>query len=399
VVGAISDNFPTFRLFYRALTSRVGMFVFLSILVIPIGTWIILWTSQAIAVHRVEALLNRIRKLRVREATFQDAKQLAEEYPKNTQYGEGNCDASRCDYMIFLGHGVSDRFAFIHDVLRLVGIRNFGVVGSVGVRDGRVVKKGFDIFAETRTGSPGGQWLDVTATTEEYFPHSDYYYGRRLGLEEHPNHQVIKPHLTTGGGGQAMNSAVTPEATTAEDARAYDFRLSCLSRIRGCSELKEIAPSSWEDYSANQELQSSTGDENSRYRHCSDRTLARLSRDIDNVLLVQVEKVYPPPSKWDDLQKVKFQLIEILKGKTDEHLGQFPLIVAKGSPTADREIPRLAPDIFSPGKRVVLFLKENELDFIPFEACEVSPDDPLGLSVIRDSIKQLQHGLPITALK
>jgi hypothetical protein len=397
-VGAISDNFPTFRLIYRKLTSRVGMFVFLSILVIPIGTWIVLWTSQAIAVHRVETLLNRIKKLGVREATFQDAKQLAEEYPKNTQYGEGTCDPARCDYTIYLVNGLANHFDFMHEVLRFVGIRQFGVGGSVEVRNGQVVKKGFGISAETRTGSPGGQWLDVTATTEEHFPHSDYYYGRRLGLEEHPNHQVIKPHLTTGGGGQAMNSAITPEATAAEDVRAYDFRLSCLSSLRGCSELKEIAPSSWEDYLANQELQSRTGDE-SRYRHCSDRTLARLSRDIDNVLLVQVEKVYPPPSKWDGLQKVKFQLIEILKGKTDEHLGQFPLIVAKGSPTADREIPRLAPDIFSPGKRVLLFLKENELDFIPFEACEVIPDDPLVLSVIREAIRQLQHGLPITALK
>jgi len=80
-----------------------------------------------------------------------------------------------------------------------------------------MVKKGFGIFAETRTGPPGGQWLDVTTTTEEQFPHSDYYYGRRLRLEEHPNHQVIKPHLTTGGG------RLTPLITLANSSQVGGY--------------------------------------------------------------------------------------------------------------------------------------------------------------------------------
>ncbi len=386
------------RFIYRKLTSRAGIFVLPFLLVTPVAIWIALRISQAIEVKRVEILLNRIKGLRVRETTFQETQQLAKEYPGHMRYSEGNCDAEECEFSIYFGYELVDRFDFINGVLRSVGVRQFVVGASVKVRNGLLVKKGFSILAETRIASPCGQWLAISGTTEDHFPHSDYYYGRYLGLEEHPNHQVIKPHLTTNGGGQALNAAVTPDATLTEQERTYDFRLPCLSSLGGCSELEEIAPSAWEDYLSNHKVQNQFNEE-SRFGLCSDRTLARLSRDIDNILLVQVEKVFPLVGSGTSFQDVKFQLVEILKGKTDKHLAQFPLTVAKGSPTADRVNPTLAPELFSPGKRVVLFLKENDLDFVPFVACEVIPADRRNLLVIRQSIRQLNQGLPITALK
>jgi hypothetical protein len=125
---------------------------------------------------------------------------------------------------------------------------------------------------------------------------------------------VIKPHLTTNGSGQALNAAVTPDATLTEQERTYEFHLSCLSSLAGCSDLEEIAPLSWEDYLANHKVQNQVNNE-SRYGLCSDRTLARLSRDIDSVLLVRVEKVFLSSGKWDSFQDVEFQLVEILKEK------------------------------------------------------------------------------------
>lgn len=106
-MAAISDSSPSFRLIYRNLTSRVAILVFLSDLAIPIGTWIVLRTSQAIAVRRVETLLDKIKEL-------QEVRQLAEEYTRNTQYSEGNCDEAECDCVIFLANSVANRFDFIH---------------------------------------------------------------------------------------------------------------------------------------------------------------------------------------------------------------------------------------------------------------------------------------------
>jgi hypothetical protein len=74
----------------------------------------VLRTSQAIAVRRVETLLDKIKELCVREATFQEARQLAEEYPRNTQYSEGNCDEADCDCVIFLANSAANRFHLIH---------------------------------------------------------------------------------------------------------------------------------------------------------------------------------------------------------------------------------------------------------------------------------------------
>ncbi len=74
---------------------------------------IVLRRSQAIAVHRVEIWLDKSKELAVGEATFQEARQL-EEYPKNTQYSEGNCDEAECDYVIFLANSAANRFDFIH---------------------------------------------------------------------------------------------------------------------------------------------------------------------------------------------------------------------------------------------------------------------------------------------
>ncbi len=261
VVSAISDNFPMLRFIYRKLTSRAGIFVLLFLLVTPVAIWIALRISQAIEVKRVEILLNRIKGLRVRETTFQETQQLAKEYPGHMRYSEGNCDAEECEFSIYFGYELVDRFDFINGVLRSVGVRQFVVGASVKVRNGLLVKKGFSILAETRIASPCGQWLAISGTTEDRFPHSDYYYGRYLGLEEHPNHQVIKPHLTTNGGGQALNAAVTPDATLTEQERTYDFRLPCLSSLGGCSELEEIAPSAWEDYLSNDKVQNQFNEE------------------------------------------------------------------------------------------------------------------------------------------
>lgn len=84
------------------------------------------------------------------------------------------------------------------------------------------------------------------------------------------------------------------------------------------------------------------------YSPCPIRSIARATRDTDNAVLVEVKRVYP--REW-----------------------------------------------FSAGKRMVLLLRNSELDFGPEPWCDVVQATATNLKAIRDTIGQLQRRLPIAA--
>ena len=140
-------------------------------------------------------------------------------------------------------------------------------------------------------------------------------------------------------------------------------------------------------------------EDNEDYGPCPSRSLARLARDMDNVLLVQVKRVLPIDRNLNRTQDVEFRLVEILKGQPDEHLSRFPMDIG-GDDGGSAHLPvGLPPQIFSPGKRIVLFLRESELDFIPYPHCEVVPATEENLGVVRQTLTQLSQGAPISALR
>ncbi|MGA3200689.1 MAG: hypothetical protein ABSD89_14985 [Halobacteriota archaeon] len=139
-------------------------------------------------------------------------------------------------------------------------------------------------------------------------------------------------------------------------------------------------------------------EEPGNYGACSTRSLARIARDMDNVLLVEVKKVFQIKNVGDGLQDVEFHLIEVLKGQPDKHLPRFPLRVPEADAAVDNRNSGLPPSTFSPGNRLLLFLKEGELDFIPYPRCEVVLASRENLAVVRQTLTQLAQGEPITAL-
>jgi hypothetical protein len=274
------------------------------------------------------------------------------------------------------------------------------VAGSVSVRNGRIMETGFFVDAEAKRGTVGGQWLVAEGKVSDRFSSTtNYYFGHQEGLDEHPNRKVGRPNLTTEGGGQAIVSEVTADANGIERERAFDFRLSCISSLIGCSELVQLAPSAWEDWMAGQRNRDSEVELPGNYGACPTRSLARIARDMDNVLLVEVKKVFPNKSVRDEgLQDVEFHLIEVLKGQTDKHLSRFPLEVPKTDGAPGSRNSRLPPNIFSQGNQLLLFLKEVDLDFIPYPHCQVVPASHENLAVVRQTLAQLAQGAPITAL-
>jgi hypothetical protein len=399
-VSAIKAMFPTFRFICRKLASRAGKLILLLLLAIPLATWCTLRVSMAIAVWRASALLLRVKQLRARESTFEDAMRLAHEYVSHVDYWGEPCSSTHCSFTISLGYGWTWPPSLIYgtDILRKVGIRVSRFDGSVQVRDGHVIRTVFEVWTEAKRGAPFGQWLVVTTELTDHFPQSDYYRGRRLGLEDHPNHYVTKPHLSTSGRGEILVAAVTPDATSTEIERAFDFRLSCTSSLVGCSELGDLLPTAWEDYVALERSSHPNGDRRN-YGPCPVRSLARLARDMDNVLLVEVKRIFPVDSDRNWSQDVEFQLVEILKGQPDKHLPRFPMDTRRDDGGSARLPVGLPPKIFSPGKRIVLFLRNSELDFIPYPHCEVVQATEENLGVVRQTLTQLSQGAPISALR
>jgi hypothetical protein len=386
------------RSIFRKPSSRAVKLILLLLLAFPLGTWVVLRASLVVKARRADALLHQVKALRLRESTFQDAKQLADQYDGKVDYHNEPCTFEKCTLSIFLGTWPEHQPGFVDEALRFAGIRAYGVEGSVSGHSGRIVETEFGLTTEAKLGTTEGQWLAAVAKVSDRFPRSDYYYGRRNGLDEHPNRRVIHPFFTTTGGGRLILSEVTADANATETERAFDFRLSCISSLGGCSDLRELAPSAWEDLMTLSKEEGKRVEETRDYGTCSTRSLARIARDMENVLLVEVEKVFPVKNVGDKSQDVKFQLIEVLKGQTDKHLLQFPLEIPTAQASADNRNAGLPSNTFSPGNQLLLFLKEGELDFIPYPHCEVVLASHGNLAVVRRTLTQLAQGAPITAL-
>ena len=141
----------------------------------------------------------------MRESTFPDAKRLADQYNGKvedhwkTEDRRGRCTFENCRFMISLGTWPDRQPGLLKEALRFVGIRAYGVEGAVGVRSGRVIGTEFGVTTAATSGSIGGQWLAAVAKISDRFSRSDDSRGHRLGVDDHPNREVISSALFNHG--------------------------------------------------------------------------------------------------------------------------------------------------------------------------------------------------------
>ena len=392
---ANKDAFPIIRFTFRALTSRVGKIVLVVCIALPLGAWCMLRLSMKIATRRANTLLVRIKQLKPRESTYEDAMRLARDYSGHVGFlNDEPCSPKACHLYVLLGYSLFEpppRISRIN-LLRAIGIGVSRFIGVVQVRDGYVTGTEFSAETEANKDTPFGGWLVAdTSLTDHFGVEADFVSGRQLGLEEHPNRYTEKS-------GEYLMARVTPDATAREIERAFDFRLSCTSTLAGCSELGDLLPTACEDYIA-AKASRDQNEEDRKYGPCPLRSLARLARDKDNVLSVEVKRVFPVASDRKDLQDVEFQLIEVLKGVPDKHLPRFPMDIEGDGDSGGHSAAPLPSAMFAPGKRIILFLDTADLGFIPYPHCEVVPATEENLGVVRQTIEQLSHGDPISALR
>jgi len=100
---------------------------------------------------------------------------------------------------------------------------------------------------------------------------------------------------------------------------------------------------------------------------CSGERVARETKASEFVVIASVKKVLSPPGYWSGLlaamQLVEYSVVESLKGKLD----QSPIVVSHcvvaNSLTTDAKVPQLSPDLFKPGRTVIVFLDSGAGQF------------------------------------
>ncbi len=81
---------------------------------------------------------------------------------------------------------------------------------------------------------------------------------------------------------------------------------------------------------------------------------------VGAVVVAEVVEVGPAPGSWSGIapapQRVRYKVVEVLKGRFVEENIEVTHYVVHNSLTADTSTPQLSPKIFFPGNRLILFL-------------------------------------------
>jgi hypothetical protein len=233
------------------------------------------WTAcYALSVHKrrhAQRLLKELAALQTRVAGAHPAQQITKELG-----GEEHCTGDFCSY------DFDERFAFSGSrLLRLLhrtewdhfGLRPWEVEAHIATKNG--VLKDMNVMIAIGRGRgwlynegllSGNMWALLMASVHS---NSESFESRRQAVQEYQRqsgvktgHQiepgsngvmVMKPNLTTPGGGEALEVYLSPTATTESRAIAFDIELRCATAMSPCTELCQLAPKAWHTYSEYQE--------------------------------------------------------------------------------------------------------------------------------------------------
>ena len=206
--------------------------------------------STRIYRRKAEWLLSDLRQLQVGKSTFQDARAVIMRHGGGVSpFDHSGCSPAHCTFDVGLEHypffiKVWARFLnvdILFHVLRALpalGLQDWASGADVRVDGGVVTHVSYSVLVRV-----SGGWV-VGRTTDEFkvIPeHLQSDMGQR-------SYFVHWSNITTLGGGEAIRSALTPQANAEERRRAYDFDYNCLTKLGGCTGLCQVAPSALADF-------------------------------------------------------------------------------------------------------------------------------------------------------
>lgn len=221
---------------------------------LAIGTFIVLAGVVALNIsmlsarRRAESLVSEVRLLRLGLSTAQDAERLFARYGGWKQLGDDStCSDRECFFLVIpVYSSILERalrgwwvISHLRDVWKnpccdLTGWR--GLTVALRVHRGHIAR----IEVATGSRTPSGLLL----TGRVVIIPTNLARGEPL----RPGYSPGILHITTPGGGRGIRAAISDLASDEDRTRAFDLNLRCMSTIRGCSELREVMPSVWEDH-------------------------------------------------------------------------------------------------------------------------------------------------------
>jgi hypothetical protein len=231
--------------------------------------------GQHIFRRRAEHLLAEIQSLELRTTPWHEAQSRFQHWGTNERYDD-ECNELQCSVKITLTEPVynfiwtSLLFVHLDDYLRwrlklsydtgpfvrvemallraymLTGGRPAKVVATVGMRDGTVWSKGFQVSIEAYWHVDEFVALISNVESIPQFDSSAPDHGDRQ-LTLHPSYVINRSRGCCDDMGYVR---FTPEADPNDLRRLMQFDLSCLTRIRTCVSQSDLMPAAWAQYLA-----------------------------------------------------------------------------------------------------------------------------------------------------
>jgi hypothetical protein len=205
--------------------------------------------STRISSRRAERLLHDLNQLQVGKSTFEDARAMIARHGGGVSPNDHlGCSPAHCTFWVALDHypllmkvwgpHISmDALYRVFQVLPRLGMEDWQAGASVTVDEGIVTRLSCSVLARCSGGGLLGRLIEEFSVTPEYLKD-------RMRERSYYVHWL---NITTVGGGEGIHSVLTPRANADERARAYDYDLSCLTRVGGCTSLCQFAPLAFAD--------------------------------------------------------------------------------------------------------------------------------------------------------
>jgi hypothetical protein len=115
----------------------------------------------------------------------------------------------------------------------ITGVRDWGATVDLAIREGRVQSVSGEVLIEGRS-----EWLGHEWTFAKAMPHYELQ-GKALVIDS----AILE---MGNGGGMLIQNTFTPEASEEEVRASRTFTAACLTSVRGCGGMCDLAPSALE---------------------------------------------------------------------------------------------------------------------------------------------------------
>jgi hypothetical protein len=346
--------------------------------------------QERILRHRAESLLEDIRSLELRKASFADALAVLQRWKRWAKY-EGECTEAHCevrftlqDFPLDLPEKYGWDISWPRRASMVVGGHPARVMAEVSIETGIVWRKNFyvGIIAPAYSGAPGlastGEYTLIgTAGSRSRFDDRDWGEG---GMNFHPNYSIIVPGACEIC--VAVIATFTPYAEANDAQRLMQFDFSCLTRWTTCRMPGDVMPVTWNEYLGDKARMASTPPS-----ECGRDRIDLVGRDSENVAIVDVVANGRKPSDDDDRsQDFSLRLVKRVKRAQFWDVGsvrEVRMIESRARLVGFSGLDAIHPDV-----RLIIFFRNGEVDGVTLQECGALPYSPENLSIVTRGVQQ-----------